>query len=233
MSGRPVLRLLVFQLSLILCKVSVNDRAKLQQNKTLYWALKWQQWCLLGTINLTGSLQRILGCVPLILFLVSKASYLHAPLVEKSSWYTLAAGLGYGKDCQNNSYFFAVRFLGIFVLVCVFIYLFVCLSTLNVLNICWDQLYLIQFCQSLYVFFFSYCRFLDRWRIQCSSFCSTEPKTIEKTKNCTYKKRNSRSRMRNQERKRKRNQNMYAQLPCEFEEIYFFSTEMNWPASDW
>ena len=24
---------------------------------------------------------------------------------------------------------------------------------------------------------------------------------------------------------------MYVQLPCEFEEIYFFSTEMNWPAS--
>ena len=41
--------------------------------------------------------------------------------------------------------------------------------------------------------------------------------------------------MRNQERKRKRerNQNMYAQLPCEFEEIYFFPKEMNWPASAW
>ena len=58
------------------------------------------------------------------------------PCGEKRSWYTLAAGLGYGKGCQNISYFFAVRFLGIFVFVCVFIYLFVCLSTLNVLNIC-------------------------------------------------------------------------------------------------
>ena len=106
----------------------MNDKAKIQHSND-------RNCVLLGTINLTGSFQR-LCYVPLILFIVSKASYLHAPLVGKSSWYTLAAGLGYGKDCQNKSYFFAVRFLGIFVFVCVFIYLFVCLSALNVFNIC-------------------------------------------------------------------------------------------------
>ena len=71
------------------------------------------------------------------MFVVSKASYLHASLAGKRSscsplqdWVTAKTR----KDCQSISYFFTVRFPGIFVFVCVLIWLFACLSTLNVIK---------------------------------------------------------------------------------------------------